>query len=84
MFTRDVSVGGIRFFSDHFIKPQSVLKTQIAFECTKKPINAMATVKWIQSVYEDERYELGVEFIGINNEDIQFLNQYLSKQLQSS
>ncbi|MFH1457858.1 MAG: PilZ domain-containing protein [Candidatus Omnitrophota bacterium] len=73
----DVSIGGVRFLSNHFIKPQSTLKIEMAFERAKKAINVLAVVKWIKSVYEDERYEVGAEFVDIDKEDARFLNDYV-------
>ena len=73
----DVSMGGIRFLSDHFINPLSTLKIEMSFEREKKMMAVLAVVRWVKSVYEDERYEVGAEFIDIREEDSRFLHDYL-------
>jgi hypothetical protein len=80
MLTQNISTGGVRFISDNFISPQSVLKIEMAFNQAKKVINIIAVVKWIKSIYDDERYEVGAVFIDIDNEDLQFLNRYLNER----
>lgn len=77
MITIDLSVGGIRFITEHFVSPDSVIKLELTLERAKRVVNAIAQVRWIRSIYDDERYEIGVEFIDIEREDSQFLNQYL-------
>lgn len=79
--TQDLSIGGIRFFSKSFIPARSVLKVEIKLKYIPRVINALARIMWIREVFENERYEVGVEFIDINKEDSNFLNYYLSRRL---
>ena len=74
----DISRGGARFISDRFIKPNTVLKMEIAFDGAKKTIHALAAVKWIKAVFEDESYEVGVEFVDIDEPSKAFLKEYLN------
>jgi hypothetical protein len=75
--TLDISHGGIRFLSDHFINPRSKLKIQMNFGRQKKAIHAIVIVRWIKSVYQDERYEVGAEFTEINGKDLELLKDHL-------
>jgi len=76
---RDSSLGGIRFISDNFISPGSILKLKIELQYAQKIINALARLVWITAVFDNELYEVGVEFIEINSGDLEFLRDYLSK-----
>ncbi len=79
MLTEDVSIGGLRIISDHFISPQSFLRVCLKLNDAQKIINALAQVRWIRAIFDDERYELGIEFIDISKEDMQFLKYYLAR-----
>lgn len=80
MLSLDFSQGGVRFISDHFIKPQSILKIELVLERAKKVIKALAAVKWVKPLYDDEQYEVGVEFLDIDSGELQFLKQYSLKK----
>ena len=46
-------------------------------------INAVARVAWIREIFDDENFEVGVEFMDISKEDSRFLNEHLSKPHES-
>lgn len=77
--TRDLSLGGIRFICDQFISQGSILKLKIELQHTHRVINAVARLVWIKTIYDDESYETGAQFIEINKEDLEFLKYHLSK-----
>lgn len=78
--TRDLSIGGIRFFADEFIPMSSVLKVELQLKGANRVIRAIVKTKWIKQYYDDERYDLGAEFVDISREDLKFLDKYLYKQ----
>jgi c-di-GMP-binding flagellar brake protein YcgR len=78
--TENLSIGGIRFFADEFIPISSILKVEVRLKHADKEINAIVKVRWIKEYFDDERYNLGTEFIEISSEDIKFLNDYLYKR----
>jgi len=77
LLTLDLSVGGLRFISQRFISPESILKVELAFKGVKKSINAIVKAKWTKAIFSDERYEIGAEFVNIRPEDLRFLKRYL-------
>jgi len=79
--TKDLSIGGIRFFSGHFIPLHSILKLEIKLKFLPRIIYAIARIVWIKEIFDDERYDIGVEFIEINKQDLRLLDHYLSKRL---
>ena len=81
--TQDLSLGGARFISDNFIPIHAILKLEIKLMDTPKMINAVARVVWIREIFDDENFEVGVEFMDISTEDLAFLNEHLSKPRES-
>lgn len=79
--SRDLSIGGIRFLSGRFIPPHSILKLEIKLNLLPRIIYAIAKIAWIKEIFDDERYDIGAEFIEINKHDLRFLDYYLNKRL---
>lgn len=75
--TENLSIGGVRFFANEFIPVLSILKVEIKLKHTDREINAIVKTRWIKQYFDDERYELGAEFIEISSENVKFLNDYL-------
>lgn len=70
--TLDLSAGGIRLISDGFIPVNSLLKIEIKLKHSDKVITAIAKAAWIKSLFDDEHYEVGIEFKEIKKEDLRF------------
>ncbi len=68
--TLDLSAGGIRFIGDDFIPLHSLLKLNVSLKNSPKVISAIAKTVWVKSIFGDERYEIGVEFVEITKEDL--------------
>ncbi|MEW6075088.1 MAG: PilZ domain-containing protein [Candidatus Omnitrophota bacterium] len=68
--TLDLSAGGIRFIADEFIPLNSLLRLEIRLLHCSKVINAIAKVVRVKSLFGDERFEIGVEFVDIKKEDL--------------
>lgn len=68
--TLDLSEGGIRFIADEFIPLNSLLRLEIKLLHCSKVINAIAKVVRVKSLFGDERFEIGVEFIDIKKDDL--------------
>ena len=81
--TQDLSLRGARFISDNFIPIHAILKLEIKLMDMPRMINAVARVAWIREIFDDENFEVGVEFMDISKEDSRFLNEHLSKPHES-
>jgi len=77
--TQDLSLGGIKFISDHFMPVGSILKIEIRLKHIPKVINAVVKLIWIKAIFNDEQYDVGVEFVHIDREDLEFMHDYLSR-----
>lgn len=80
MISEDLSLGGIRFLSENFIALKSCLKIQLKLPSVPKIIDAIVIVRWLKLIYDDERYEVGAEFLHIKEEDLRFLSRYLKEK----
>ncbi len=79
---RDLSLGGIRFLSHKFIPLHSILKVGIKLQHAPKIINAVVRLVWIKTIFSDECYEAGAEFIEISSEDLKFLERYIAETVR--
>ncbi|MCX5695708.1 MAG: PilZ domain-containing protein [Candidatus Omnitrophica bacterium] len=59
--TRNISQGGVSFFTHEFIPKETILK--IRFSLTEFSYDGFARVVWVREDTKDDRYEIGVEFM---------------------
>jgi c-di-GMP-binding flagellar brake protein YcgR len=67
--TRDISPGGVRFMTNIALPENTAVRVEIALPRRRKLIKAAGVVRWSRSVYEEELFEMGVEFTQISTED---------------
>lgn len=67
---RDISQGGLRLNFEYFVKPHAVMMVELRLSPNEEAVLVEGRVVWANQVPLSERYQLGVEFTG-NNEDIQ-------------
>jgi c-di-GMP-binding flagellar brake protein YcgR len=60
--TKDISVGGIRMLTEKYLPVGTELRMEIALLDSNKVINLVGKVRWINCLYDNELYEMGVEF----------------------
>jgi len=79
-FSRDLSVGGLRIMTDSPLPVKTKLKIEIALSESKKVISGLAEVRWVKSLFEDEVYEMGLEFIDLDPQSKVFLLEHIYKR----
>ncbi len=67
--TKDVSPGGVRVMTNLALSPDTNVRVEIALPTRRKLIKAAGIVRWSRSVYEEELFEMGIEFTQIRSED---------------
>lgn len=67
--TKDVSPGGVRVMTTLALPSDTAVRIEIALPRRRKLIKAAGVVRWSRSVYEEELFEMGVEFTQISTED---------------
>ncbi len=64
--TQDISTGGARILTDAKFKVGNKLKLRLVLSKTHKVLELEGKIRWIKSVYQNELYELGVEFQAVH------------------
>lgn len=75
--TKDISQGGLRFFTHEFISPESLLKVKLNLSQVELAFEALVKVKWAKNALVGERYEVGAEFIDIPPQALKRLIHYI-------
>jgi hypothetical protein len=77
-FTKDISQGGIRFFTQEFIAKDSLLKIRLVLKKIHFSFETYVRVVWVQKEAHSGRYEIGVEFTNIPMDAAKLLVAYLA------
>lgn len=75
--TKDISLVGIRMQCKTFIPMNSLLKIELSLMRPVRIITAFGRVRWIKSLYDDELFEMGIEFVNTSNEVIRILKRHI-------
>jgi len=79
---KNISQGGICIICYERLQKSDILDLKIYLPEDRSPINALGRVAWIKEfIIGDEstgkRYDVGIEFIKINNQDRDKINKYV-------
>jgi len=61
--TKDLSLEGVKIITENKIPPETLVKVELVLEKTRKIICLTGRVKWARSLYDEEVYELGIEYV---------------------
>jgi PilZ domain. len=78
--SKDISVYGARINVNSFLPVDTLLKIDITLKNPHQMITAFGKVKWIKSLFADESYEAGLEFVHTSSDTIQQLADYISEK----
>lgn len=78
---RDISQGGLRFFAHEFIPKGSLLKIRISSNEKVFSFEAMAKLVWIREIPDNDKYEVGVEFIDLPKNLVEYVINYIKGSL---
>ncbi|MEW5900070.1 MAG: PilZ domain-containing protein [Acidobacteriota bacterium] len=67
--SKDISPGGVRIVTNVSLPVETLLKLEIVLPKRRRLIQATGVVRWARSVYEDDLFEMGIEFKDISPED---------------
>ena len=79
--TRDISQGGIRFLTHEFIPKDIRLKIRITFPRTLFSFEALVKCMWVRELSYSGDFEVGVEFIDLPSEIMEYLVNYIKASL---
>jgi hypothetical protein len=60
--TQDISTGGLCLLCDTRLPILAPIKIRLVLSRTRKVLNLEGCIRWINPVYEDELFEVGIEF----------------------
>jgi hypothetical protein len=61
--TKDISLGGVNIRTDTFLPVDTVVKMELSLPKIHKIVSIRGKVKWARGLYNDEVFEIGLEFI---------------------
>jgi len=73
-FAKNISAGGVLFHSREEISLGSTVEMEILFPSYPRPIKVVAKVVWKKPVKKMEGFDLGAEFINVDEEAKKFIN----------
>ena len=68
--TRDISAGGACLVTDASVPVGTRIRLEIALTGSRRLFRGTGTVRWVNRIFEDSVFELGVEFSEIDPENI--------------
>ncbi|NIM59349.1 MAG: hypothetical protein GTO16_10465 [Candidatus Aminicenantes bacterium] len=77
--TEDISLTGAKIHTNAFLPVGSFLKIDLSLTEPPQMISAYAKVRWVKSVYADESFELGIEFVDTSISIIRSLKEHFDK-----
>ncbi len=81
-FAKNIGNGGICLIAYEEVKESEVLELKILLPDEKEPINVLGKVVWVKKfsmgdVLENERFDVGIEFLQISDIDKQKVDKYI-------
>lgn len=68
--TRDISPGGACLVSGVFVPEGTRVRLEIALTGSRRLVRGTGTVRWVNRLFEDDVFEMGLEFAEIDPESI--------------
>jgi hypothetical protein len=66
--TRDISLGGLRIMTGVRLEPGTRVRLELTLGRSRKRLRAVAEVRWVRDLYDDEVFEAGLRFSGLDPE----------------
>ncbi len=67
--TKDISPGGVRIMSSVKLEAGTRVRLEIVLSSRRRMITVNGVVRWSRNIYEEDLFEMGVEFAGLSPED---------------
>ena len=80
--TKNISRGGVCMVLPYKLDQGNVIRVEIPVEVhnNEMRIKAFCEVQWCRFLQDDQRYEAGLSFIALKEEDAEFLNEFVSEK----
>jgi c-di-GMP-binding flagellar brake protein YcgR len=80
--TKDISQTGICFFTEEKPKVDDVIDVILTLERLEYSFAAKASVRWVNEIIKNRRYEVGVKFVDLPEQDIKGLLNYINSVIK--
>ena len=77
--TQDVSAGGFRIVSDVPIEVGTAVRVEIGLSKSRRVMSGTAKVRWLNRLFEDGLYEMGLEFVDMSPENMGIILEHVYK-----
>ena len=78
--TKDISPGGVRIMSGVKLEAGTRVRLEIILSGRRRLIKVKGVVRWSRSVYEEELFEMGIEFNELTPDDRVSLLEHVYKK----
>ncbi len=77
----DISVGGLSFINNEFIRPATDLNLEI--KMLSRILNPAGRVSWASPLPHSDRYKLGIEFVELEPVEKNYISDYINNHTAS-
>jgi hypothetical protein len=77
--TKDISVAGVRIQCKTLIPVNTLIRLELNLERPDRMVAAAGVVRWAKTVYGNELFEMGIEFVDPSGEVVQNLKEHLER-----
>lgn len=78
--TKDISPGGVRLTTNMLLPLNTLLKVEVVLSRRRRVIQATGIVRWARTIYDEEMFEIGIEFTQISPDDKMLLLEHTYKK----
>ena len=77
--SKDISSKCARIQADTFLPVDTLVKIQLTLKHPPRMVTALGKIKWVRSLYADESFEAGLEFIDTASDTINLLAGHVAE-----
>lgn len=77
--SKDISVLGTKIQLNYFVPVNSLIQIDFTLKDLYAKISAIGKVKWIKSLFRNETFEAGIEFVTAEADEVEKREHYIAK-----
>ena len=74
-FARNLSAGGLRFYSKEELPRESTIELSINFPDTEEPLKILARIVWVRKLTAPGGFEVGAQFLNLDEDTCKLINE---------
>ena len=75
--TKDISSGGVKIVTDKLLPVDTLIRIELTLAKIRKLVEATAKVRWVNRLYDDDVFEMGLEFVDTPAKSVMLLLEYI-------